>query len=633
MTRYSIPALAMSIALCLVVSQTKAQVFVNWTTDATGNWTDGNNWFNEGTSSTGAIPSVDYEEVARIDGGNVTINTPLADGIVNGSSSNPGSLLLGNQGGTSVLTIESGGSLHVQAGVSTNGFLDIGFGPGVGTVAVLPGGSLAVDGFFSTAFNPLNTMQFGAASGAGTATVTAGMSLMAGTTIIHPNASVSITNQLETAATTVYRPVYSGGNLATMNVGGPLRLLGGTLRPDSGGATLPVNTPKTLIEADSIVGAFDGLDTSLLGPAGAGQAYVTNIVEASGDREALQFSLRQMVVLNVDRDTGAVSITNLGTADVTLDGYTIASAAGSLAPGNWASLDDGNSLGGDWQESPTSVNRLSELKEVGIGTVTGGATYPLGNIYDATSGDFGDATEDLTFHYTTSDGDFEGIINYTGLKVNTLLLQVDPITGEARLRNTSDDTVSIDGYTVSSADGLSLDPTNWNSLDAQDAAGGDWSASPGTTGRLSELKESASTTLAPGAMFELGGLFKVAEAKDLSFQFLLAGSDVFDPTEGAVIYEAFAAGVAGDYNNNGIVDAADYTKWRDSLGTSATLPNDTTPGTVTQEDYTVWKTNFGLSAGAGAVAIGTSSVPEPTSLALLAGALAMICIGRRSRCA
>jgi Domain of unknown function (DUF4082) len=39
----------------------------------------------------------------------------------------------------------------------------------------------------------------------------------------------------------------------------------------------------------------------------------------------------------------------------------------------------------------------------------------------------------------------------------------------------------------------------------------------------------------------------------------------------------------GDYNGNGIVDAADYTVWRDHLGqsVSVTLPNDTTPGSVT----------------------------------------------------
>ena len=53
-------------------------------------------------------------------------------------------------------------------------------------------------------------------------------------------------------------------------------------------------------------------------------------------------------------------------------------------------------------------------------------------------------------------------------------------------------------------------------------------------------------------------------------------------------------GISGDYNGNGVVDAADYTVWRDNLGKSVTLPNDTTPGTVVQADFDVWKNNFGL---------------------------------------
>ena len=46
-----------------------------------------------------------------------------------------------------------------------------------------------------------------------------------------------------------------------------------------------------------------------------------------------------------------------------------------------------------------------------------------------------------------------------------------------------------------------------------------------------------------------------------------------------------------------VVDAADYTVWRNNLGGTATLPNDTTPGSVTAADYDVWKTNFGQTGG------------------------------------
>jgi hypothetical protein len=73
-------------------------------------------------------------------------------------------------------------------------------------------------------------------------------------------------------------------------------------------------------------------------------------------------------------------------------------------------------------------------------------------------------------------------------------------------------------------------------------------------------------------------------------------------------------GVNGDYNNNGKVDAADYVRWRDRLGQSFVLPNDTTPGTVTQADYTVWRNNFGASLGSGSgSAISGAAIPEPAA--------------------
>ncbi len=89
------------------------------------------------------------------------------------------------------------------------------------------------------------------------------------------------------------------------------------------------------------------------------------------------------------------------------------------------------------------------------------------------------------------------------------------------------------------------------------------------------------------------------------------------------------AGIAGDYNNNQIVDAADYSVWRDNNGTNATLPNDSTPGTVTQADYDVWVANFNLTPPPAVVS--AAAVPEPATLALLASGFvgALACIRRR----
>jgi hypothetical protein len=63
--------------------------------------------------------------------------------------------------------------------------------------------------------------------------------------------------------------------------------------------------------------------------------------------------------------------------------------------------------------------------------------------------------------------------------------------------------------------------------------------------------------------------------------------------------------LAGDYNGNGVVDAADYVSWRHGLGT-----------TYTQSDYDVWRANFGNTAASGS-AFANVAVPEPSALILL----------------
>jgi hypothetical protein len=51
----------------------------------------------------------------------------------------------------------------------------------------------------------------------------------------------------------------------------------------------------------------------------------------------------------------------------------------------------------------------------------------------------------------------------------------------------------------------------------------------------------------------------------------------------------------GDFNDDGTVNAADYTVWRDQLGSGFMLSNEggVTPGMVTPEDYDSWKNAFG----------------------------------------
>ena len=116
--------------------------------------------------------------------------------------------------------------------------------------------------------------------------------------------------------------------------------------------------------------------------------------------------------------------------------------------------------------------------------------------------------------------------------------------------------------------------------------------------------------------------------------FSLAGGtgDLFKYNTGAAFIVGMGvAGLPGDYNGNGVVDAADYVVWRNSRGRQ--VPHGTGAdgdgdGTVGQGDHSFWRARFANNGDASNTL--TSAVPEPAAIALaiLAGA-ALIALRRR----
>jgi hypothetical protein len=83
------------------------------------------------------------------------------------------------------------------------------------------------------------------------------------------------------------------------------------------------------------------------------------------------------------------------------------------------------------------------------------------------------------------------------------------------------------------------------------------------------------------------------------------------------------SGLVGDYNKDGVVDAGDYTVWRDSVGQSAIglAADGSGNGTVDQSDYDKWQSNFGATASGSAAAANSGAVPEPGTFMLTVTAL------------
>ena len=352
-----------------------------------------------------------------------------------------------------------------------------------------------------------------------------------------------------------------------------------------------------------------------------------NVVE--WDAASFFSNLGPRIHLQVNLVNGQMLLRNPNGESVAIDGYTISDDGGNLDIAQWSSLADQSFPG--WDEANPSSSRISELNADGELDIAIDQEISLGTPYLPAQLEFGvDAPSNLTIEITTPGGATRtGIVEFIGDSNNNLILFVDPDTGRTQIVNGSNFSVDIDGYTITSVSD-SLDPSDggWNSFANQDAFGDDWDEANAATDRVSELLQDGASQVASSATTEIGLLFNTTGTLDLEFEFLRDGESL---ANAGVVREA-ELGIPGDFNADGNVDLADYTVWRDALGSSLVLANDLTPGSVDADDYQLWRSFFGfIRPGGASLESVAASVPEPGGRLLLGSALALLVGSKKHR--
>ena len=586
-------AIGVVLSLALFDNVAMAQVDYTWQNIGAGDWGGtGVNYNWDDPLSVGGDPAPEgrFGEGAIIDNGGTARVTTVYDNSGTGTFG-PGYVTIN---GDSTLQITGGGDLQLDdSDALSSGAFQIGEGGSAGSLIIESGGALSATTL--ALFQPGSSIDLD-----GTASITLTGSgdtndanLARNVRFTGPNVNFT-TNSLQFGENTVLIPeITSASSHSTIQVA-TNATLEGAVQAEFNGVSPSLGDTWNLVEAATVTGTFDSVSAT-----GAtflpGQRVVVQQVP-NGGTTLVQLALEQQLYLEVNRNSGAIAIKSSDSSPISFDGYTVNSPAGSLktANGVWDSLGDQAVAG--WVEANPSATRLSEVQISGSTNVTDTSTISLGSPFSPAPVAFGDPVDDLSFQYVNETGDVvNAMVEYTGTNVNNLALIVDPATGEAQLRNASDFSFAIDGYTIRSTSSA-LDVGGWQSL-ADDAVDGWVEANP-SAGRLSEVDINAATVLSPDSTFDLGDLFSGTVVEDLALQFVLDGEE--EIRDGVILYQEIT--IPGDFDGDGDVDGNDLTDPTD--GWQARFGSD-----LSGTDFLTWQRNFGF--GVGAVSASLNNVPEP----------------------
>lgn len=582
---------------------------------STTNFADGGNW------SFGFAPSPDFFAESRI-GSDSQVpgapSNPLATVSTNLSGSPSSALVLGDGVGfEGTLSIASGGQLSIQLGAaSPSGNLTVGRNGGVGILQVDGSGQLQVGGDLVSAGGATSELIFSGSASVSAATASFDRNLR----IAGPSVNLATTGNLVLGSSGVHEWEFNpSGSPSRLLVGGQLNL-GGTLKLDTLGIAPAIGASYVIADSSSVVNSFSTIDLSNVPGLGLGVRVRAQSQAVPGSVNGFLTSVvvEQQPVAFVNRQTGEVTLRNPGTgSSIDFDIYIVGSDQGNLAPGSWTSIapNDG------WEEANPTTTAISELNPLSSQSLAGGASVSLGPIFQPNDRPFGDNHEDATFRFAPIGGGLvQGLVVYEGIPTDTLTLNVDRTTGAAQIINGFRDQVSIDTYVITS-ESASLDTGigGWSPL------GNGWEVAISEPGRVSELNPIDKLDLASNAAASLGDLFafdSLSAEEDLVFQFTLPNENFF--RTGKVVFAdeltVLPQGLQGDYNDDGFVNAADYTVWRDNLNQSAAALNGNGTGDgsglVVRADYDLWVNRYGSVVGGATLSTGTA-VPEPAAAALV----------------
>ncbi|TWT35932.1 hypothetical protein KOR34_08290 [Posidoniimonas corsicana] len=323
----------------------------------------------------------------------------------------------------------------------------------------------------------------------------------------------------------------------------------------------------------------------------------------------------------------------------------LADSTTTAVAGEWynlAATNDGSTLRfyvNGVEESATDLTltstdtRLAALDESGIAgdDATGDAPYVWSIARGMYNDNHGDRVNGYIDDVRISDVALtpEQFLND---EVAGLTLVVNHTTGGVFIRNDKGVATSLDYYQINSEGGSLMTAdfngsTGWDSLSDQDAdaigpgLGESWEEVSGaiSSNLLSEQFLQGNTSLNNGFNVALGAPYTGGNNGDLEFLYSEAGSNALKL--GKVVYTDTdpmnPEGLPGDYNNDGSVDAADYTVWRDGNSPDSS-----------QAGYQLWRDNYGTSlAGAEAA----SAAPEPATAMLLCVVGGSMLVGRRRK--